>query len=206
MPHATTTDAPQGLGTPPPPTASAGPPEVVHGPVHAGVWGRSVSADDFQSRPSGPTAAVQRVMDDAVELVARHKRERKLYADDGRVREEVLQELGPTGYWGLRVPVEFGGSGADWSAFLPFLTRMATVEGAVAGALAIHSSIAGVNAINTFGDPQQRARLLPTLASGERLGVFGLTEPQAGSDLTALRTTATLDGDHYVVSGEKLFL
>jgi alkylation response protein AidB-like acyl-CoA dehydrogenase len=145
-------------------------------------------------------------MDDAVALVTQRKRGGALYGDDGRVREQVLRDLGPVGYWGLCVPVEFGGSGADWSSFLPFLTRMATVEGAVAGALAIHSSIAGANAIGTFGDAEQRARLLPSLASGERVGVFGLTEPGAGSDLTAMCTTATLDGDHYVVRGEKLFL
>ena len=60
--------------------------------------------------------------------------------------------------------------------------------------------------MKTFGTEEQKQRFLPKLASGERLSAFALTEPGAGSDLTALKTTAVLDGDHYVVNGEKLFI
>ncbi len=70
----------------------------------------------------------------------------------------------------------------------------------------IHGCIGAVDPVKTFGDEEQQRRFLPGLASGERLSAFALTEPCAGSDLTALRTTATLDGDHYVVNGEKLFI
>ena len=76
----------------------------------------------------------------------------------------------------------------------------------VAGLASVHGCIGAVDPIRTFGSPEQKKRLLPPLASGEKLSAFALTEPAAGSDLTALRTTATLVGDHYEVNGEKLFI
>ena len=66
--------------------------------------------------------------------------------------------------------------------------------------------IGAVDPVRTFGTPEQKQRWLPELASGKRLSAFALTEPCAGSDLTALRTEARLDGDDYIVNGEKLFI
>jgi alkylation response protein AidB-like acyl-CoA dehydrogenase len=70
----------------------------------------------------------------------------------------------------------------------------------------VHGCIGAVDPVRTFGSPEQQARFLPELASGQRLSAFALTEPGAGSDLTALKTTAVRDGDEYVVNGEKLFI
>ena len=70
----------------------------------------------------------------------------------------------------------------------------------------MHGCIGAVDPIKTFGTQEQKDKYLPPLASGELLSAFALTEPCAGSDMTALRTTARLDGDHYVVTGEKLFI
>src|SRR5436309_1934950 len=81
--------------------------------------------------------------------------------------------------------------------FAPFLTRLATVDATVAGLASVHGCIGAVDPLRTFGTPEQQKRLLPKLASGEKLSGFALTEPCAGSDLTALRTTATPVGDHY---------
>jgi alkylation response protein AidB-like acyl-CoA dehydrogenase len=83
---------------------------------------------------------------------------------------------------------------------------MALVEPTVAGLASVHGCIGAVDPVRTFGNAEQRQRFLPGLASGARLSAFALTEPCAGSDLTALRTTARLDGDDYVVNGEKLFI
>jgi alkylation response protein AidB-like acyl-CoA dehydrogenase len=83
---------------------------------------------------------------------------------------------------------------------------MATIEPNLAGLASVHGCIGAVDPVRTFGTPQQKADYLPLLASGRRLSAFALTEPCAGSDLTALRTRAHLDGDHYVVNGEKLFI
>src|SRR5204862_432117 len=76
----------------------------------------------------------------------------------------------------------------------------------VAALASVHGCIGAVDPLRTFGSAEQKARLLPLLASGERISGFALTEPAAGSDLTALRTTAELKGDHYEVNGEKLFI
>ena len=70
----------------------------------------------------------------------------------------------------------------------------------------VHGCIGAVDPLRTFGNSEQKERYLPRLASGERLSAFALTEPGAGSDLTALKTQAVLDGDDYVVNGEKLFI
>ena len=76
----------------------------------------------------------------------------------------------------------------------------------IAGLASVHGCIGAVDPVRTFGTAEQKQRFLPLLASGERLSAFALTEPCAGSDLTALRTTARRDGDEYVVNGEKLFI
>src|SRR5207245_1672217 len=74
-----------------------------------------------------------------------------------------------------------------------------------AGLASVHGCIGAVDPVRTFGSPEQKKRLLPKLC-GEKLSAFALTEPCAGSDLTALKTTATLVGDHYEITGEKLFI
>jgi alkylation response protein AidB-like acyl-CoA dehydrogenase len=80
------------------------------------------------------------------------------------------------------------------------------LDSITAALASVHGCIGAVDPIRTFGSAEQKARLLPVLARGERISAFALTEPGAGSDLTALRTTATLVGDHYEVTGEKLFI
>ena len=145
-------------------------------------------------------------MDDSVAVVRRHKSAGTLLNSDGKIAESVLADLGHAGYWGLLVGKEFGGSGSLFSSFAPFLTRMALVDPTVAGLASVHGCIGAVDPIRTFGDAAQKQRFLPGLADGSRLSAFALTEPCAGSDLTALRTTARLEGDEYVVDGEKLFI
>ena len=70
----------------------------------------------------------------------------------------------------------------------------------------VHGCIGAVDPVSSFGNDEQKQRFLPRLASGERLSAFALTEPGAGSDLTALKTVAVRDGDDFVVNGEKLFI
>jgi alkylation response protein AidB-like acyl-CoA dehydrogenase len=101
---------------------------------------------------------------------------------------------------------QHGGQGAPFAHFSRFLTKMATLDPMTAGLASVHGCIGAVNPVRTFGTPEQKARFLPRLASGEALSGFALTEPGAGSDLTALKTTAELAGDHYEINGEKLFI
>ncbi len=180
--------------------------QTVNSPIHRAVWDKELPVDLFLSEPPNVPEACQRVMDDSMEVVRNHKRAGTLLNAEGKIAKAVFEDLAKAGYWGLLVSPEYGGSGAPFSAFAPFLTRMATIEPTVAGLASVHGCIGAVDPLRTFGSPEQKARILPKLASGERLSGFALTEPCAGSDLTALRTTAHRDGDDYVVNGEKLFI
>ena len=180
--------------------------QTVNSPAHRAVWERRVPAGEFLSHPPKPSAEMQRVMEASLDVVRRHKRAGTLHNEEGRLREEVLAELGDAGYWGMLVDRDHGGAGAKFSTVAAFLTQMATLDGTIAGLASIHGCIGAVDPVKTFGSAEQQAQWLPKLASGERLSAFALTEPGAGSDLTALKTTAVLDGDHYVVTGEKLFI
>ncbi|MEM6328725.1 MAG: acyl-CoA dehydrogenase family protein [Planctomycetota bacterium] len=184
--------------------------QTTHSPVHRAVWGRGVPIDELLSTPPKPGADVRRVMDASIAIVRRHKAAGSLHHADGenagKVREAVLQDLAAAGYWGLMVDRRYGGSGASFASVAALLTRMATVDGTIAGLASIHGCIGAVDPVSTFGSEEQKWRFLPGLANGSRLSAFALTEPGAGTDLTRLRTTAVLDGDAYVVNGEKLFI
>lgn len=180
--------------------------QTVNSPAHRAVWDRGVPAQLFQSTSVTPTADIAHVMDASVELVRQHCAANTLLDDKGKITEAVMQELASVGYWGLLVDKEYGGSGTQFGMFAPFLTRMATADPTIAGLASVHGCIGAVDPVRTFGTEEQKQRFLPGLADGTRLSGFALTEPCAGSDLTALRTRAVLEGDAYVVNGEKLFI
>ena len=180
--------------------------QTINSPAHRAVWDRGVPVELFQSTPVKPSADIERVMDASVALVRQHRAANTLLDDNGKITEDVMQELASVGYWGLLVDKEYGGSGTPFAEFAPFLTRMATADPTIAGLASVHGCIGAVDPVRTFGTPEQKQYFLPGLADGSRLSAFALTEPCAGSDLTALRTRAVLDGDDYVVNGEKLFI
>jgi len=175
-------------------------------PAHRAVWDGSFPAELFEPLEPVVPAECDRTMADSLEIVSRHKAAGTLLDGAGKVSAETIAELGTAGYWGLLVDREHGGGGCPFTAFARFLARMATIDSTVAGLASVHGCIGAVDPVRTFGTAEQKARLLPPLAAGRRLSAFALTEPAAGSDLTALRTTARLEGDHYVVDGEKLFI
>jgi alkylation response protein AidB-like acyl-CoA dehydrogenase len=175
-------------------------------PIHRAVWDRRVPFDLFRYDATEPPLQVARVMHDSLAVVRRHLAAGTLLDKNHKIAAQVLSELGQAGYWGLLVDRRYGGSGAPFAAFAPLLTEMAMLDPTIAGLASVHGCIGAVDPVRTFGTPEQKQRFLPRLASGERLSGFALTEPNAGSDLTQLRTTAVLQGDHYVVTGEKLFI
>jgi alkylation response protein AidB-like acyl-CoA dehydrogenase len=175
-------------------------------PVHRAVWDGEVPTDLWSMPPPPATPEADVVMKDSLAVVRRHRDAKTLLGEDRKVTEKVLGELGDAGYWGLLAEKQYGGSGAPFSRFAPFLTQMATIDPTVAGLASVHGCIGAVDPVQTFGSETQKRRWLPELASGRRLSAFALTEPGAGSDLTAMRTTAVRDGDDYVVTGEKLFI
>lgn len=118
---------------------------------------------------------------------------------------DELKELGALGFLGMLVPEEHGGSATDLVSYALALEEIAAADGACSTIVSVHSSV-GCMPIVKFGSETQKARFLPKLASGEWIGGFALTEPQAGSDAAALRTRARRHGDHYVLSGAKQFI
>jgi alkylation response protein AidB-like acyl-CoA dehydrogenase len=145
-------------------------------------------------------------MDRSLRLIQRHRQDGSLLNAEGKLSAALVHDLGRAGFWGLRIGEPYGGHAATFRSFAPYLTRLAAWEPSVAGLAYVHSCLGAVNAIGRFGSPEQRRRFLPRLARGETLAAFALTEPGAGSDLTALRTQARRHGDHYLVTGRKLFI
>ncbi|TBY78870.1 acyl-CoA dehydrogenase family protein [Rhizobium leguminosarum] len=118
---------------------------------------------------------------------------------------EELKEMGELGLLGMLVPEAYGGSDTGVVAYAAALEEIAAGDGTCSTIMSVHSSV-GCVPILKFGSEEQRQRFLPKLASGEWIGGFALTEPQAGSDASNLKTRARRDGDHYVIDGSKQFI
>ncbi|RUM24129.1 acyl-CoA dehydrogenase [Rhizobium vallis] len=118
---------------------------------------------------------------------------------------EELKEMGELGLLGMLVPEAYGGSDTGVIAYAAALEEIAAGDGPCSTIMSVHSSV-GCVPILKFGSEEQRQRFLPKLASGEWIGGFALTEPQAGSDASNLKTRARRDGDHYVLDGAKQFI
>ena len=122
-----------------------------------------------------------------------------------RFPEENVAKMAKLGFFGIPFPVEYGGMGGTnqlYSMAVEELSRVCATTGVVVSA---HTSLCA-NPIYELGTEEQRKKYLPKLCSGEWLGAFGLTEPNAGTDASAQQTTAVLDGDHYVINGSKIFI
>ena len=118
---------------------------------------------------------------------------------------EIVEKLGKLGLMGIPYPQEYGGGGSDNLAYAVAIEELTRVDSSVAITVAAHTSL-GTWPIYQFGDDRQREELLPDLCSGRRLGAFGLTEPEAGSDAGNTRTTARLDDGEWVIDGAKQFI
>lgn len=175
-------------------------------PAFRAVWDRRIPLELFKARPVSTPPHVSQVMERSLAVVKQRRQQKSLLDAQGKIATNVLQELAEAGYWGLLVDREYGGSGAPFASFAPFLTKMATLDPTIAGMASVHGCIGAVDPVRTFGSKEQKQHFLPDLASGKRLSGFALTEPAAGSDLTALRTTAVRDGSRFIVNGEKLFI
>jgi short/branched chain acyl-CoA dehydrogenase len=118
---------------------------------------------------------------------------------------EIVAKLGELGLMGIPYPEEYGGGGADTLSYTLAIEELARVDSSVAITVAAHTSL-GTWPLYAFGSDEQKAEWMPRLCSGERLGAFGLTEPEAGSDAGNTRTRAELDGDDWVINGGKQFI
>lgn len=125
--------------------------------------------------------------------------------EEERFPEETVEKMVKAGFMGIPFPVEYGGEGGDilgYAMAVEALSKACATTGVI---LSAHVSL-GATPIYEFGTEEQKQKFLVPLATGEKLGAFGLTEPNAGTDASAQQTTAVLDGDEYVINGSKMFI
>ncbi|WP_026974297.1 acyl-CoA dehydrogenase [Alicyclobacillus contaminans] len=118
---------------------------------------------------------------------------------------DILRQMGELGLMGLPIPEPYGGVGADFLAYITVIEEISYASATVGVILAVHTSV-GTFPIVYFGTEEQKRKYVPKLAAGEWIGAFALTEPNAGSDASSIRTQAVRDGDHYVLNGSKIFI
>jgi short-chain 2-methylacyl-CoA dehydrogenase len=118
---------------------------------------------------------------------------------------DLVADLAELGLMGIPIPEDHGGAGGDTLSYAIAIEELARVDSSVAITVAAHTSL-GTMPFLLFGSEEQRQKWLPDLASGRRLAAFGLTEPGAGSDAGATRTSAGLDDGEWVVNGSKIFI
>ena len=152
--------------------------------------------------PSADSLVIDMVRRFAQERLAPHAAARE---KAGRIEPEVIRELGELGVFGATTPEQWGGSEIDPVTYALVLEEIAAGDGAVSTMVSVHNSPTCV-VIDHYGTDAQKERWLRPLASGEAVGSFALTEPQAGSDASNLRTRAVKKGDRYVINGAKQFI
>ena len=117
----------------------------------------------------------------------------------------TVEKMAKYGFLGIPVPKELGGQGCDILTYAMCVEELSKVCGTTGVIVSAHTSLC-VDPILTFGTPEQKEKYVPDLASGKKLGAFGLTEPMAGTDAQGQQTKAVLDGDEWVLNGSKCFI
>src|SRR5215203_2315528 len=121
---------------------------------------------------------------------------------EDRVPFETLEKLSEMGFMGLCVPEEYGGGGTDFLSYVLLIEEISRADAGAGVTLAVHTS-AGTLPVLIYGNEEQKARWVPDLARGERIGCFALTEPTTGSDTAAIETRAERVDGGYRLSGHK---
>ena len=118
---------------------------------------------------------------------------------------ETVEKMAKAGFLGIPVPKEYGGQGCDPLTYVMCVEELSKVCGTTGVIVSAHTSLC-IDPIQTFGTEEQKKKYIPDLASGKKLGAFGLTEPGAGTDAQGQQTKAVLDGDEWVLNGSKCFI
>lgn len=127
------------------------------------------------------------------------------WEEAGWIDDEIVAQMGQLGLLGMIVPEDFGGSYIDYVAYALAVEEISAADGALGALMSVHSSV-GCGPLLKYGTPEQQQAWLPGLASGEIIGCFCLTEPQAGSEANNLRTRATMENGEWVLNGAKQFV
>lgn len=125
--------------------------------------------------------------------------------EEGRFPWEAVEKMGPLNFFGMQAPRQYGGAETDSISYCLVIEEISRVCAAMGLTVAVHNSVV-VFPLSQFGNQEQKAKFLPALAGGEKIGAFCLTEPNAGSDAMSIESTAIRDGDSYVINGNKIFV
>jgi alkylation response protein AidB-like acyl-CoA dehydrogenase len=127
------------------------------------------------------------------------------FDQQGRIPKDLLDKMAALGLLGICVPSEYGGAGMDYLAYIIALEEVCKASASVGLAMTVNNTLYA-EPLMRFGTHEQKLRWLKPAANGERLGCYCLTEPGSGSDAMSLATTATAQGDHFLLNGTKLFI
>ncbi|MCR2821345.1 acyl-CoA dehydrogenase [Lederbergia panacisoli] len=125
--------------------------------------------------------------------------------ETGEFPRKVLKKMGPLGLMGITIPEKYGGSEMDFTSYIIAIHEISKISATLGVILSVHTSV-GTNPIVYFGTEEQKQRYVTKLASGEYLGAFSLTEPNAGSDAANIKTRATRVDEYYKLNGTKAFV
>ena len=130
---------------------------------------------------------------------------RQQWDRDESVDLGIIPKMAEIGFFGLTIPEEYGGLGGDYVTYAIGMEELGRADSALRGIVSVSNGLVGKSILG-FGTEEQKQEWLPGIATAEKLGCFGLTEPGTGSDAGNLTTKATRDGDGYVLNGQKLFI
>jgi acyl-CoA dehydrogenase family member 9 len=159
----------------------------------------------FPSMSADERETLRGVVSSLGDLMGPHESDFKAWDRAAELPKSYIDELKAFGIFGLIIPEAHGGLGFGSAAYSRTLQEVARFDASTAVTIGAHSSI-GMRGLLLFGNDKQKARFLPRLASGELIAAFCLTEPGSGSDAASIRTTATRDGDDWVLDGNKLWI
>lgn len=125
--------------------------------------------------------------------------------ETGETPQELLQKMAQANLFGIPIPPEYGGLGKDYISATLCMEELSKISPATAGIINVSTELV-CGALQMFGTEAQKKKYITPLAQGKAIGAFALTEPGAGSDTSGVRSTAVLDGDHWVLSGTKCFI
>ena len=124
------------------------------------------------------------------------------FDESGDFPVETIKQMGAMGFMGIEIPEEYGGAGMDTLSFVLALEEICKADAAHGTIMSVNNSLF-CHGILHYGTEDQKQKYLAPVASGEKIGAYSLTEPMSGSDASAMRSTAVLEGDHYVINGRK---
>lgn len=125
--------------------------------------------------------------------------------ENGKFPRQILNKMGELGLMGITVPEHYGGSGMDFISYIIAINELSKVSATVGVILSVHTSV-GTNPILKFGTEAQKKKYVRKLATGKALAAFCLTEPGAGSDAGAIKTSAVRKGNDFMINGSKVFI